>query len=71
MLTPYLKCIVTKLFDSPIYDSIPKEANDRPIDDFTEGDDAESKTKTKEPTKWGDELNHAHSDTPLKLWEPS
>ena len=51
LLKRHLECIVNKLFDSPIYDSIPREANDRPIDDFTEGDDTESKTETKEPAE--------------------
>ena len=43
------------------------DASKDPVDDLEKGDDAESKTETKEPSKGGNEVHWTHSDASLKL----
>ena len=44
------------------------DASKKPVDDLNEWDDAETKTKAKEPSKGGNKVNQTHSDASLKLW---
>ena len=45
----------------------PGEGNSCPVDDLEEGDEAESKAKSKEAAKGRDELDRSHSYSPLHL----
>ena len=45
----------------------PREADGCPVDDLEEGDEAESKAKSKEAAHQGDELDWTHADSPLHL----
>ena len=44
-----------------------EDASKNPVDDLKEWDDAESKAKSKEPSKGGNEVHRTHSDASLKL----
>ena len=45
----------------------PGKGDGCPVDDLEEGDEAESKAKSKEAAHQGDELNRTHADSPLHL----
>ena len=45
----------------------PGEGDGCPVDDLEEGDEAESKTKSKEAAKGGDELDRTHPYSALHL----
>ena len=44
------------------------DTSNDPVDDLEKGDDAESKTEAKEPSKGGNKVHRTHSDASLKLW---
>ena len=43
------------------------DASKNPVDDLEEGDDAESKTEAKEPSKGCNKVHRTHSDASLKF----
>ena len=48
---------------------IPGKGDGCPVDDLEEGDEAESKAKSKQAAKGGDELNHSHPYAALHLYQ--
>ena len=51
-----------------LHQKSPTKPNREPVDKLSDGDEADSKAKSTDPSKAGDEVQPGHLGSPLVLW---
>ena len=53
----------------PVHHDIPAEPNREPVEELCDGDKTDSKAKSTDAAKTGDEVQPSHPWRPFKLWK--